>query len=427
MIMTNQILAIPKDWRKATLRDAVEIIDGDRGVNYPKNDEFFSDGYCLFLNTKNVPNDSFSFEETMFVDREKDLKLRKGKLVRGDFVLTTRGTVGNFAFYSENIPFDNIRINSGMVILRARDKILNKGYLNFYLKSHFFNNQVISLSSGTAQPQLPIRDLSVFQIYLPPLHEQHAIASVLSSLEDKIESLREQNKTLEATAQAVFKEWFVNFNFPGSTKELVDSELGKIPKGWAIGKLGNEIETILGGTPSTENTEYWQNGTIPWINSGKVNDFRIYEPTAYITEKALEESATKLMPKGTVVIAITGATLGQVSRLEIDSTGNQSVIGLLPNEDFPSVFIYYWMINNVSNLINTATGGAQQHINKNDVNNFDFIIPEKRVREIFFRTTNPLIEKISNNCFQIQTLLKIRDTILPKLMRGEVRVRGIDI
>jgi len=130
------------------------------------------------------------------------------------------------------------------------------------------------------------------------------------------------------------------------------------------------------------------------------------------------------MPKGTVVIAITGATLGQVSRLEIESTGNQSVIGIIPNEKFSSAFLFYWMLESVSTIINTATGGAQQHINKNDVNDFDFIIPSDNILKKHFEIINPMLEKISNNCFQIQTLSTLRDTLLPKLMKGEIRVKG---
>jgi type I restriction enzyme S subunit len=241
------------NWKETTLGEIVEIIDGDRGLNYPKNDEFFDDEFCLFLNTKNVPNTEFSFSERMFINEEKDLRLRKGKLKRGDFVLTTRGTIGNFAYFSKSIPFDNIRINSGMVILRAKES-LDKDFLNFYLKSHFFKEQTVSLSSGTAQPQLPIKDLKYFQILLPPIEEQKEISRVLSSLDDKIELLREENKTLEATAQTIFKEWFVNFNFPSadgkpyksSGGKMMDSELGEIPEGWRVGRLSNIAQVDWG-------------------------------------------------------------------------------------------------------------------------------------------------------------------------------------
>ncbi|MGU9977142.1 MAG: restriction endonuclease subunit S, partial [Candidatus Oxydemutatoraceae bacterium WSBS_2016_MAG_OTU14] len=244
--MAEERTTIPSDWKMTTLSNVIEIIDGDRGSNYPQNDEFLSDGYCLFLNTKNVPGKTFSFKENKFINEEKNLKLGKGKLKRYDFVLTTRGTIGNFAFYSEKAPFENIRINSGMVILRTKEGILTNNFFKFYLRSYLFSNQAKSLSSGTAQPQLPIKDLKCFQIILPPCLEQDAIASVLSSLDDKIELLNEQSKTLETTSQTIFKEWFVNFNFPGATGKMIDSELGKIPQGWRCGKIKDLVDILSG-------------------------------------------------------------------------------------------------------------------------------------------------------------------------------------
>ena len=115
-----------------------DIIDGDRGKNYPKQNEFFSEGYCLFLNAGNVTPTGFSFEENSFITQEKDNLLRKGKLQRGDIVYTTRGTVGNAALYSGTVPFENIRINSGMVILRCNEDVVDKRYLYQILKSEYF-------------------------------------------------------------------------------------------------------------------------------------------------------------------------------------------------------------------------------------------------------------------------------------------------
>ena len=137
-----------------------EIIDGDRGKNYPKQNEFFHDGYCLFLNARNVTPNGFLFEENSFITQEKDDLLRKGKLQRGDIVYTTRGTVGNAAFYSETIPYNNIRINSGMVILRCNEDIVDKRYLYQILKSEYFRPYFKKYCTDTAQPQLPIMNVS---------------------------------------------------------------------------------------------------------------------------------------------------------------------------------------------------------------------------------------------------------------------------
>ena len=146
----------------------LEIIDGDRGKNYPKRTDFSDDGYCLFLNTGNVTDRGFNFTKCDFIAREKDEALRKGKLKRRDVVLTTRGTVGNVSFYDRSVHYDHIRINSGMVILRAKPSILDPRFLYFFVRSRVFGEQVVSLTTGSAQPQLPIRDIKQINIPVPP-------------------------------------------------------------------------------------------------------------------------------------------------------------------------------------------------------------------------------------------------------------------
>lgn len=153
------------------MTEVCKIIDGDRGKNYPKQEEFFEDEYCLFLNAKNVTSQGFNFSERMFITKEKDEVLRKGKLNRGDVVLTTRGTLGNIAFYTEDVPFENVRINSGMVILRMNRSIIDEG---FFIEQ--FRMQVDDIkktvASGSAQPQLPISTMNKISVIMPDLKVQ---------------------------------------------------------------------------------------------------------------------------------------------------------------------------------------------------------------------------------------------------------------
>jgi type I restriction enzyme S subunit len=186
-------------------------------------------------------------------------------------------------------------------------------------------------------------------------------------------------------------------------------------------KIGQVLTTVLGGTPDRANPEYW-GGDVPWINSGKINEFRIIEPTECITEKGLENSATKLLPKRTTVIAITGATLGQVSLLEISSSANQSVIGILESKELPAEYIYFWIKQSIQNIIAWQTGGAQQHINKQNVNDSLLLIPDKILLQNYLSIIRPFFNKITLNCFENLNLGKIRDFLLPKLMSGKIRV-----
>ena len=165
-----------------SMTDICDIIDGDRGKNYPKAEDILDSGYCLFLNAKNVTQKGFDFESCNFITREKDDALRKGKLSRGDVVLTTRGTVGNLAYYSEDIPYENIRINSGMVILRMNRNILNEIYFIELFKMKLSDIKEKN-ASGSAQPQLPISTMNKIILLIPPLELQNQFASFVQEID----------------------------------------------------------------------------------------------------------------------------------------------------------------------------------------------------------------------------------------------------
>ncbi|HEY5743340.1 MAG TPA: N-6 DNA methylase [Chryseolinea sp.] len=196
-------IPIHPDWPILRFEDApFEIIDGDRGANYPKKEDFSPSGYCLFLNTKNVRADGFNFSEVEFVSKKKDQSLRKGKLQRGDVVLTTRGTIGNTGLYDESVEFDNIRINSGMLIFRPDSAKLSGSFLFHFFQSENFYSQRDAIVSGSAQPQLPIRSLNEATIPLPPLAMQQAIVAEIEAEQALVAANRELISRMEKKIQA---------------------------------------------------------------------------------------------------------------------------------------------------------------------------------------------------------------------------------
>lgn len=317
----------------------------------------------------------------------------------GKVVITTRPTVTNQQINS--IVVDEARFDISFVYYAMR--ILGKK-LNFISKT------------STAVPIVNKSSFSSYEIECPSLKEQKQIAAVLSVLDAKIECNRMINNNLQQQAQAIFKSWFVDFEPFG----------GVIPNDWKQTKLGDSCNCILGGTPSRNKSEYW-NGSIPWINSGEVNKFRIIKPSETITNLGLEKSATKLLPAKTTVLAITGATLGQVSLLEIDACANQSVVGIIPNDNLPYEYIYPLIKQNIAELISHQTGGAQQHINKQNVENLDIVIPAYTHLMKYQNTVCGIYEMIANNCFENDRLSSVRDTLLPKLMSSELDVSDIDL
>lgn len=182
------------------------IIDGDRGKNYPKQDEFSDTGYCLFLNAKNVTATGFSFENRMFITKEKDNALHNGKLERGDVVLTTRGTLGNLAFYDDSVPFENVRINSGMVILRMNKSVMTEV---FFMEQFKLQLQSIKgkIASGSAQPQLPISTMNKIRILLAPMALQEQFATFVEQTDKSKYYSSLSFRYCQAAANTYRQEW----------------------------------------------------------------------------------------------------------------------------------------------------------------------------------------------------------------------------
>tara|TARA_R110002072_G_scaffold75624_1_gene177864 strand:+ start:7262 stop:8560 length:1299 start_codon:yes stop_codon:yes gene_type:complete len=217
---------VRENWKKNKLGEVLKTIDGDRGKNYPKKNEFVSEGYCLFLSTKNVRQGEFVFDENQFISEEKDNLLGGGKLKRNDVVLTTRGTLGNVAIYDSKIQFKNIRINSGMLILRVNNfKELSQSFLMRFINSSLFFKQLKAKQSGTAQPQIPANVLREIEIEIPSeIEEQHQIVkeieSRLSVCDAVEESIKESLEKAEALRQSILKRAFAGQLL--SEEELAD-------------------------------------------------------------------------------------------------------------------------------------------------------------------------------------------------------------
>ncbi|MGO3633710.1 MAG: restriction endonuclease subunit S [Moraxellaceae bacterium] len=453
------------DWKTTTFEESsIEILDGDRGKSYPKKSEFTESGYCLFLNTGNVTKDGFKFSSTEFVSSERDQLLRKGKLQREDVVLTTRGTVGNVAYYDSSIPFDHIRINSGMVILRSDDTKILPRYLYLFLRSKLFEDQVIALQSGSAQPQLPIRDIKRVEIKVPSVTEQKTIAHILGTLDDKIELNRQMNETLEAMAQALFKSWFVDFDpvidnalavgkpIPeplqarAEQRQAIDKkdnaeiqnlfpdefefseELGWIPKGWGVGTVGTEYKTVGGATPSTKNPDFWEGGSISWTTpkdlSGKQSKI-LLNTDRKITELGLNKISSGLLPVDTVLMS-SRAPVGYLALAKVPVAINQGYIAFKCEKTLTPEFAIQWANTAMHDIKQRAGGTTFAEISKTNFRGIPILVPTQNTVEFYSYHVKNIYSQITSRLENIDTLAKLRDTLLPQLMSGELRVADLE-
>lgn len=389
------------EWKECKLSEApFEIIDGDRGKNYPKKDEFFKYGFCLFLNTKNVTNNGFAFTELNFITKEKDELLRKGKLKRYDLVLTTRGTVGNVGYYNENIAFENIRINSGMVIIRPNGIDEKFNYQLFkYLKKDFG-----TFATGSAQPQLPIRDLKEMSFLLPPLPEQKAIASVLSSLDDKIDLLHRQNKTLEAMAETLFRQWFME---------------GEKSRSY----LFNELVV------SVSIKHKFASDKVIFLNTSDVYNGEVLHHE-YTDVVGLPGQAKKSIQKDDILFTEIRPANRRFAYINFDADDYvvSTKLMVLRSKNILDTSILYLFLRRQETLdylqmLAEARSGTFPQITFDHLKTLEIFIPkDEKILENVTNVFQVLIQKTFNNHFQIGTLEKLRNTLLPKLMSGEIKV-----
>ena len=404
-------------WKRSRLGDVCRVIPGYAF----KSSDWQAEGIPV-VKIKNITTDNaVDLTETDCVPESVlTPKLQKFVLNDGDILLAMTGaTAGKVGKVRTKRP---ILLNQRVAKIAPVEA--DHGFIWSVVSSQEYQEKFFYLADGAAQPNMSGGQIEGLEIPCPPLPVQRRIAGILSAYDELMANSQRRIRLLEAMARALYREWFVHFRFPGHEKHpRVASPLGDIPQGWAVKPLGDRFKTVLGGTPSRVKPEFWEGGTIPWINSGKVNDLRITAPSELITELALERSAAKLMPKGTTVLAITGATLGQVSYLEIETAANQSVVGIVDPSDLYSEWIYLTVTDRIEGIINHASGGAQQHINKEVVNDVLVAPPPAPLAKEFKRVVGPMFREVATLLFKIQNLRRTRDLLLPRLLSGQVELK----
>lgn len=386
-------------WKREKLKNVCEFIDGDRGKNYPSNGELFDNGDCLFLNTGNVTATGFDFTSCQFIADEKDRALRKGKLLRGDVVLTTRGTLGHVAYYSDAIPFDRIRINSGMLIARSSVHLL-PNYLFYAFRDPMFQAMIDGVRSGSAQPQLPAKTLKEMTIPVPTLEEQKRIADILSAYDKLIENNRRQIALLEEAAQRLYKEWFVDLRFPGyETTPIIDG----LPEGWRKGKLDEIVEFRRGKTITQNET---RDGDVPVVAGGLKPAY--YHACANTTSPVITVSGS-------------GANAGfcRLYTTEIWASDCSFADSSMTN----NLYFAYASIKVLSNGFKQCQrGSAQPHVYPKHVNALDVVIPDDVCLSAFNDAAKALYSQIGILNERVSAAREARDRLLPKLMSGEIEV-----
>jgi type I restriction enzyme, S subunit len=401
------------DWERQNLEDVLDALIDYRGKTPQKTPS----GIPL-ITAKIVKGGSMQTPEEFIAEENYTAWMTRGLPQVGDVVLTTEAPLGEVAQLKDN----RVALAQRIVTLRGRPGVLDNGYLKYFLLSEVGQARLKERETGTTVTGIKQSELRLVKIDLPPFETQRRIAAILSALDDKIELNRQTNAALEAIALAIFKEWFVDFNFPGATGEMVESELGMIPQGWRVEKLGDVVDVKGGTTPSTKEPKYWD-GEFHWATPKDLsilNSPVLLSTERRITREGVAQISSGVLPKGTLLLS-SRAPIGYLAITDIPVSINQGFIAI-NGHDISNLFILYWLKANMERIISRANGSTFLEISKSSFRGIGLVVPDPITLGAFDNVVSPLFEQLKTNEHQSAILNQLRDNLLPKLMSGEIEV-----
>ncbi len=380
---------------------------------------------CSYVKTK-VETSNYSIED--YISTENMLPEKGGITVASSF------PSGKVTEFQENdILISNIRpyfkkiwkadrrgcCSNDVLCIRANNNV-DTEFLYYLLSQDLFFAYVMSGANGSKMPRGDKQQIMNWEIEIPSEKEdQRRIASILSSLDRKIELNNKINADLEEMAQAIFKNWFVDFE-PFKDGKFVDSELGMIPEGWKVGRLTDVIKLMPGGTPKTSEPLYWDNGTIPFFSPKDVNGVYCFATEKHITEAGLNKCSSNLYPKDTIFITCRG-TVGKVCLVACDMAMNQSNYAIKAIDGYSQYYVFFLVKSVVERLIKKSNGAVFSAITSKDFDE-EILIPSQKAVEDFTNVIDGFFRRIFTIGTESSRLSLLRDTLLPRLMSGELEV-----
>lgn len=339
-------------------------------------------------------------------------------------------------------------VNQHVSIIRPKPELLNPGFLLAYLTHPETKHYIEGFNAGGSRRAITKGYIESFNIPLPPLQLQQDIAHILGTLDDKIELNRRTNETLEAMARAIFKSWFVDFDPVrakasgepsesiccrlGLTPELLalfperfqESELGDIPAGWEVAPVGKLAEIVGGGTPSTKEEAFWNDGLHYWATPKDLSKLAtpvLLSSERKITDRGLAQIGSGLLPRGTVLLS-SRAPIGYRAIAEVPIAINQGFIAMQPNQGVSRLFLLYWAEWAHQEIVSRANGSTFLEISKGSFRPIPVVTPPVSIFGAFDQLLGPIYERMVCNERETIALTEQRDTLLPRLLSGEIGV-----
>jgi type I restriction enzyme, S subunit len=360
---------------------------------------------------------------------------KRSKVDRWDVLISMIGTVGEPCLVKEEPDFAIKNIG----LFKTKNEVDGK-WLYYFLRSNEAQQSVREQSRGTTQQYIPLGALRKFPVLVcTDPNEQKAIVEILGALDDKIELNRQLNATLETMARTLFQSWFVDFEpvrakqegrtppgLDNSTAVLFpdqfqDSELGPIPKGWRVSTIGDEVEAVGGGTPSTTNPLFWENGTYHWVTPKDLSGAResiLLSTERKVTQQGLNTISSGLLPINTVLMS-SRAPVGYLTLAKIPTAINQGFIAMKCNKKIPPEYVLQWAQSNLDRIKQMASGSTFAEISKKVFRPIPVIVPTIEVLSAFANYVGAIYDLITANTKESKTLESLRDCLLPDLLSGK--------
>ncbi len=415
----------PVGWPRVPIEEVyLGLFDGPHAT--PK----LADEGPIFLGIKNITEDGrLDFSEIRHIsEREFPRWTKRVEPQPGDIVFTYEATLNRYAIIPSGFRGC---LGRRTALIRPDPAKVNTRFLFYYFFSPEWRSTVArNMLSGSTVDRIPLSEFPRFEIALPPLDVQDQIAGTLSGYDDLIENNIRRIAIVEEMAQAIYREWFVNFHFPGHQQvEMVESELGPIPEGWEVLPIGEAVDTLGGGTPSTKKEEYWEDGDIAWFSPSDLTaagTMFITDSERQINQLGLDKSSAKLFPAYSVMMT-SRATIGVTAINTTRACTNQGFVTCVPNERLSALQILFWVRENLELITTLASGATFKEINKTTFRGLPIAVPDRAVSEQYREVVEPIGREIETLQRQVRLLEETRDILLPRLVSGDLDVSELSV
>lgn len=452
---------------------ALEMGDAPFGSNLKNSD--YTEAGALVVQGNNIQGRSFDWSNRRHISHQKYESIPRSHCFIGDLIFPKVGTIGKVGILSVCPNQDKYILSTNTMRLKVDPKKADPLFIYYYFTWSRTANLIHAMNSKSVQAVFNYTSLKKFPLELPKLEIQSKAARILGKLDDKIELNRQTNQTLEQIAQALFKSWFVDFEptrakiaakeagasseeieraamcaisgktpdqlaqLPPETQQnlkttaaqfpdaLLDSELGEIPEGWHVSEIGKEVDVVGGGTPSTANTEFWEDGEHHWTtpkDMSNLTDKILLETDRKITDAGLRKISSGLLPRNTVLMS-SRAPVGYLAIAKIPVAINQGYIAMKCEKILSPEYVVQWAESVMDEIKQRSSGTTFAEISKTNFRLIRTLVPNEKLVQAYTKEASSVYEKITSLLLENRELISIRDSLLPKLLSGSLAI-GID-